>query len=144
MRCIVLVSLDVAEFGSDEADAVVRILGSGAMRAAASPGSRSVGCFVNAPSLAEAVEVGLENLPPVEGERTSALKVISQQRSEHGLTLTLAAPGGTTQHLFVRQNVPVKLRPPMGATLAGDQLGIVFKANTGAPKYEQATVELHW
>ncbi len=91
-----------------------------------------------------AVEVGLENPPPMEGERTSALKVISQQRSEHELTLTLAAPGGTTQHLFVRQNAPVKLRPLTGATLTGDQLSVVFKATPGAPRYEQATVKLQW
>jgi glycogen debranching enzyme len=91
-----------------------------------------------------AVEVSVEHVPAVEGARTSSLKVIEEQRSGRSLTLTLEAPGGTTQHLRVRRNdSKLRLGTPQGGTLDGDQLAVKFDPSTGNV-YRTATVTLVW
>ncbi len=60
------------------------------------------------------------------------------------MTLTLEAPGGTTQHLKVRRNdAKIHVNQVEGANLADDLLSVPFdKTPNGG--YRDATVTLYW
>lgn len=81
MRCSVLVSLNRSEFSSDEGSAVVSSLGDDAMPATASVRSRSIGCYVDASSLEDAVEIGLERIQTALGA-VGAKGVVTGWRGE--------------------------------------------------------------
>lgn len=90
------------------------------------------------------LEIVLKHTPAKEGDRTSSLKVLDEQRSSLGLTLTLEAPGGTTQHLTLRRNDPrTHSITANGGELRGDDLAVTFKQPSGQA-YQTATIELRW
>ncbi len=95
--------------------------------------------FIDLPS----VEVSVKHQSPVEGDRTSSLKVVDQQRGDHELNLVLEAPAGTVQHLTVRRNDPAARVQATGALLQGDDLTVTFdQAPEG--EYKRTGVSLHW
>ena len=90
------------------------------------------------------VEVIMPHQPPAEGERTSSLKLIDEQRGEHDLTLVLEAPAGSTQHLKLRSNASTLHKVTVtNSVLQGDDFSVHFD---GIPsgEYKRAAVALHW
>jgi glycogen debranching enzyme len=93
-----------------------------------------------------AVEAATAAEPPDFGAETRQLKVLSDEVHDRSLVLHLAAPGGTTQTLSVRENITL---PHLAAQEA--QLG---QADSGmrsltvqfppAPGYTEKTVTLTW
>jgi glycogen debranching enzyme len=65
-----------------------------------------------------AVEAGVSESLPEFGAETQQMKVLGQQTTAHALTLELSAPGGSTQHLMVREN-----RTDLHVTAQGGELG---------------------
>ncbi len=91
-----------------------------------------------------AIEVSVPHTRAMEGARTSSLKVIDQQAGEHDMTLQLEGPGGTTQHLKLRQNNPHPLAvTAVGGVIDGDDLSIPFNGGMQG-EYQIAQVKLHW
>ena len=93
-----------------------------------------------------AVEVGLREHLPAFGMETSQMKVLSESYGDRSLVLQLAAPGGTTQMLSVRENAPAgKLATndgELGAAEAGLRaLEIRFPDGS---RYMEKTVTLSW
>jgi hypothetical protein len=90
------------------------------------------------------VEVIVQHQPAIEGERTSSLKVIDQQRGDRDLTLVLEAPAGTTQHLKLRRNdSSAHTLIATGGHLEGDDLSIRFDPSSDGA-YKTAFITLHW
>ncbi len=93
-----------------------------------------------------AVEISVAHHLPPFGATTRQLKVLSQQYATDGLTLELAAPGGSAETLEVHAN-----RPGLNLTASGAQLGapagnarrlqIGFPAGAG---YVRQSVHLAW
>lgn len=85
------------------------------------------------------IEVGLDHKLPEPGAKTGQLKVLDQALTEHRLTLSLEAPGGSMQELFVRLNRNgVRVT---GAELDGGKLRVRFPVGTG---YQTQVVALIW
>jgi glycogen debranching enzyme len=62
-----------------------------------------------------AVEAGLSEHLPEFGAETHQMKVLAETYSDRSLVLRLSAPGGSTQKLYMRENVPAgKLTTPDG------------------------------
>ena len=62
-----------------------------------------------------AVEAGLSEHLPEFGAETHQMKVLAETYSDRSLVLRLSAPGGSTQKLYVRENIPAgKLTTPDG------------------------------
>jgi glycogen debranching enzyme len=90
------------------------------------------------------IEVIVKSVMAVEGDRTSSLKVVSQRRGDHELTLLLEAPGGTKHHIQLRRNEPIAHSVTVeGGELRGDDISIRFDPSPGN-QYQIATVKLHW
>ena len=52
------------------------------------------------------VEVSIPAGLPMPGAQTEQMKVLDEQRTPHSLTLTLSAPGSSTQTFSLRENTP--------------------------------------
>jgi glycogen debranching enzyme len=98
----------------------------------------------------DAVEVGIPTGLPLPGSSTSQLKVLSETRAEHSLTLELEAMGGSTYDLPIRLNEAAKgrLEPRIegGILSAGEgsamrTVRVVFPAGDG---YQQSTLRVNW
>jgi hypothetical protein len=92
-----------------------------------------------------AVEVGMSygaaDALPLPGASTAAMKVLREQRQPHQLTLTLEAPGGSTQKLLVHSNDSKAHISADGAMIRDSSLIVKF---SGASGYQQQTVTLRW
>jgi glycogen debranching enzyme len=53
-----------------------------------------------------AVEVAVPAALPIPGAQTEQMKVLNEQHTPHSLTLTLSAPGSSTQTFSLRENLP--------------------------------------
>lgn len=94
------------------------------------------------------VEVGLpfgaDDALPLPGAPTQMLKVLSEQRESHSLTLVLEGEAVSTQTLAVRTNSRKHLTITAdGGELSSnaEQLQVTFPAGDG---YQKQTVVLHW
>jgi hypothetical protein len=92
------------------------------------------------------VEVSIPAGLPTPGAQTEQMKVLGEQRTPHSLTLTLSAPGSSTQTFSLRENAPrLHLTVDHGqAAPAHDGLRPVtvqFPAGTG---YVTQTVTFSW
>ncbi|MGI4827013.1 MAG: amylo-alpha-1,6-glucosidase [Janthinobacterium lividum] len=93
-----------------------------------------------------AVEVGLPEENPAEGEATRGLRVLKQDRTPRSLTLLVEASAGSTQVLTVRRNAagPVPLHVE-GAALNGAALTLNMPPQSdGTTGYQQHTLRLTW
>ena len=92
-----------------------------------------------------AVEVGMPygaaGALPLPGASTAAMKVLRQETQPHQLTLTLEAPGGSTQRLFLQSNDSKAQISADGATIRGSSLIVEFPVASG---YQKQTVTLRW
>jgi hypothetical protein len=82
--------------------------------------------------------------PTLEGERTSALKVLSENRTANELVLRVEAPSGTMHRLVVRINGPAAHSLKVeGASLQAEELVVQFSPAAGAA-YQEKTITLRW
>ena len=87
------------------------------------------------------VEVALPPVISSEGARTSSLKVIQQTRTDHSLSLILAAPGTASQDVPLRVNDPhLRNIQVEGATRTASGFVVAFEGSG----YQQKTVTLRW
>ncbi|MGC2636566.1 MAG: hypothetical protein WA294_05270 [Acidobacteriaceae bacterium] len=92
------------------------------------------------------VEAAIAEELPAPGAETNELKVLADDATDHSLTLKLAAPGGSTQSLSIRENLATPYLATRDARL-GDSvnglcpLTIQFPAGAG---YVGKTVTLTW
>jgi hypothetical protein len=84
---------------------------------------------------------GAADALPLPGASTAAMKVLREQRQPHQLTLTLEAPGGSTQKLLVHSNDSKAHISADGAMIRDSSLIVKF---SGASGYQQQTVTLRW
>ncbi len=96
-----------------------------------------------------AVEVGLDygadGALPLPGSRTAMMKVLSQKAEARTLTLQLAAPAGTTDHLFLRQRDRRERVTADGGSLREGKLEVHFSAGPAdANGYVKQQVTLRW
>ena len=93
------------------------------------------------------VEVGLlegaDNTLPLPGAPTEKLKIIDERRDQKSLSLTLEAPGSTSQSLVVRQNDPRLHVSADGGTLSEKNTRLEIKFPAG-PGYQQQKITLRW
>jgi hypothetical protein len=93
-----------------------------------------------------AIEAALTEDLPAPAAETHQLKVLADDASDHSLALKLAAPGGSTQMLSIRENLRLPHLAAHDAQL-GDianglrTLTVQFPA---APDYVEKTVTLSW
>lgn len=109
-----------------------------------SPGAKSVGSTLTVPL--PAVQAGIATELPLFGAETRQMKVLDEIYGDHSLSLTLAAQGGSTQQLILRENL-TNLR----VTAAGAHLGPQAEGTRtvevkfpDAPGYIEKTVTFHW
>jgi hypothetical protein len=93
-----------------------------------------------------AVEVGITEELPKFGAETRQMKVLAESEGERSLELRLSAPGGSTQKLVVRENVPTLRLTTGGGKLGAAQDGlraltVEFPQGSG---YVEKTVTLRW
>lgn len=92
------------------------------------------------------VEVAISEELPEPGAETHQLKVLASNIAERSLTLKLAAPGGSTQTLIVRENLALPHLAAHDAELGAPAndlrpLTVQFPAGSG---YVEKTVTLSW
>ena len=92
------------------------------------------------------VEVGIRQALPAFGMETRLMKVLDQSAEAHSLTLTLSAPGGSSQHMQLRENeAGLHLTSPDAQIGPGSDglrpLTVDFPAGSG---YVTKTVHLAW
>jgi glycogen debranching enzyme len=86
------------------------------------------------------VEVELPHELPVPGAATRQMKVIDEERTAKGLSLTLLGQAGSTDTLHLRINGPKRVRVS-GATMIGERVNVVFPAGSG---YVEQRVKFEW
>ncbi|MGA7524681.1 MAG: hypothetical protein WBW84_19690 [Acidobacteriaceae bacterium] len=93
-----------------------------------------------------AIEVAIPASLPTPGAQTEQMKVLDEQRTAHSLTLTLSAPGSSTQIFSLRENAPrLHLTIVHGtAGAARDSLRPVTVQFPGGPGYVTQTVTFSW
>jgi glycogen debranching enzyme len=93
-----------------------------------------------------AIEASTSNELPPFGAGTQQLKVLGEEYAGRSYTLRLAAPGGSTQSLRLRENAP-RLQLHVEGAIAGDvqagmrSFSVPFPAGTG---YVEKTVRISW
>lgn len=99
------------------------------------------------------IEVALPHGLPLQGARTTQMKVLRETRDPHSVKFELEAAGGSVVELYVRRNVPKLNLHAEGGTLiatkgAGEQgaldkdkVVVQFPEGTG---YQQRTLALSW
>jgi glycogen debranching enzyme len=92
------------------------------------------------------VEAAIAAELPEPGAATHQLKVLADDTAGHSLTLKLAAPGGTSQTLSVRENLPLPHLATHDAQLGDPVNGIrsLTVQFPAAPGYAEKTVTLSW
>ncbi|HZZ38483.1 MAG TPA: hypothetical protein VFE06_05070 [Acidobacteriaceae bacterium] len=93
-----------------------------------------------------AVEVAVPASLPAPGSQTEQMKVLDEQRTPHSLTLTLSAPGSSTQTFSLRENLP-HLHLTIAHGAAGpelDGLQPVTVQFPAGPGYVTQTVTFSW
>jgi hypothetical protein len=91
-----------------------------------------------------AVEIGTQEAPASEGNRTSQMKVIDVRSDSHTLTVQLEAPAGSAHRLFVRQNAArQRTLSAEGGTIEGNEVLVKFGDASGTG-YVSKTATLRW
>jgi glycogen debranching enzyme len=93
-----------------------------------------------------AVEAAISEDLPAPGAQTHQLKVLADDATDRSLTLRLAAPGGTTQTLSIRENLPLPRLATQDAQLSDALNGLrtLTVQFPVAPGYVEKTVTLSW
>ncbi len=93
-----------------------------------------------------AVEVALPHRLPEFGAKTEQMKVLDEQRTGRSLTLTLSAPGSSSQTLLLKENFPGMHITAGHAVLGAGQDGLYSLSVPfpEAPGYATQTVTLTW
>lgn len=140
-------------FGNKTVDLTFRREGAAMLVQASDPAvrlaSRAAGAKLSKGILSiplPAVEATISEPLPEFGAETHQMKVLSENYSAHSLRLDLSAPGGSTQMLSIRENLPrlkVRAQDADLGTPNGDlrPLQVHFSEATG---YTEKTVTLTW
>jgi glycogen debranching enzyme len=136
-------TLDV-KFRREGRELLVQASGASVHLASAAPGATVRDGVLRIPL--PAVEVAIAEELPAPGSETHQLKVLADEATDRSLALKLAAPGGTTQTLSIRENLALPHLATHDAQL-GDAvnglrtLTVQFPAASG---YVEKTVTLSW
>jgi glycogen debranching enzyme len=136
-------TLDLA-FRREGRELLVQSSGASVHLASAAPGAAVRDGVLRIPL--PAVEAAITEELPAPGAETHQLKVLADDTTDRSLTLKLAAPGGSTQTLSVRENLAVPHLAAHDAQLSGpvDGLRTLTVQFPAAPGYVEKTVTLSW